>query len=402
MPASQITNVGAAGQVTPASDASPGAVWVLLGKHHGDNLQLLALAETLDRPVITFNLRYRKHLSRLPGTLLGRTCLPLAEPIVWPKPWPCTVLAAGRRVVPVARWIQGEAARNGIRTRLIHLGRPRAPLQWFDLVVTTAQYGLPDRDNVIGNLLPLRIAPRREEEAGASPLARLEGLPRPWTVVLVGGNSRPYYFDRDGAHRLAHTVEQQTRTHGGSAIVLGAPRTSPECLDVIEQELGVPHVMYRWHAGDNPYQALLRVADRFVVTGDSLAMLGDALASGKPVELFGLPKRLDRRARIALFCKSVAMRSPLLRAVHAWLIDAGMIFSLRDLGDCHRRLRDAGVFDRPWLARALAARERRRTIAHVQALVTDAATGRADQRETRSANTGSNIPANLRAAYRLK
>ncbi|NGY03629.1 ELM1/GtrOC1 family putative glycosyltransferase [Solimonas terrae] len=356
--------------VEHSSPRSSRPVWVLLGKHHGDNQQLIALAESLERPVLTIQLHYGKLISRLPAVLLGRRLLPLSEPVAWPSPWPEIVLASGRRVVPVVRWIQARAARSGIATHLIHLGRPRAPLRWFDLIVTTAQYGLPDRDNVIRNLLPLRNEPAPgSAPPDSSSLAAFSRLPRPWTVALVGGNSRPYCFDREAAQRLALEIDGQVRANGGSAIILGAPRTVPERLDEIERGLQVEHVIWRWSARDNPYRALLRQGDRFIVTSDSLAMLGDALSSGRPVQLFELPQRLDIAARIAIFAKRAGTRSPWLHAVHAWLIDAGLIFSLRDLAECHRQLREAGVFGQPDRALSFVAQQRERTVARARALV---------------------------------
>lgn len=357
-----------------AREALP-SMWVLLGKHHGDNMQLIALAEALGRPFTTIQLSYRKHLSRLPGILLGRSLLPLATRVDWPSPWPAIVLAAGRRAVPVARWIQAQAAHDRINTRLIHLGRPRAPLRWFDLIVTTAQYGLPeDRSNIVGNLLPLRFTRGADEEetTAIDALTPFNSLPRPWTVALVGGNSRPYYFDADNARRLAETLTRQVAASGGGVIVLGSPRTRDDCLNAIAARLDVPHVVHRWLPDNNPYGALLRHADRFIVTGDSLAMLGDALASGKPVELFELPKRLDIRARIAAFSKSLACRSRIIAALHAALIDAGLLFSLRDLAECHRRLRDAGMLAQPMHARTLVAQERNRALARISALLDEA------------------------------
>lgn len=351
------------------SRSEPSPNWVLLGRHHGDNRQLLALAEASGQPFITIQLHFRKRLSRLPGVLLGRSLLPLSQPVKWPERWPRAVIASGRRAVPVARWIQGEAAKCGVATRLIHIGRPRCPLRWFDLVITTAQYGLPALDNVVGNLLPLR-AKDEAVEVAPMPLVLSEQfarLRRPWTAVLVGGNSRPYYFDVESASKLARTVDEQARRNRGSVLVLGGPRTSSACLDELESKIEAPHYVYRWQRGENPYAAVLRMADRFVVTGDSLAMLGDALVTGKPVHLFELPKRLDRRARLASFYQRIAQRWEAVRGLYTSLLDAGLLFSLRDLSACQARLREAGVFDRPLMAQALAARERRDTIARLRA-----------------------------------
>jgi len=135
-------------------------VWVLLGQHGGDNAQLTSLAASLGWPFATKRLRFNL-LSGTPGLLLGPTRIGLArhrsDPLV--PPWPDLVLFAGFRAVSIARWIRRRA---GGRTRLVAIGRPRAPLGLFDLVVTTAQYGLPARPNVLRNTLTLnRPDPQR-------------------------------------------------------------------------------------------------------------------------------------------------------------------------------------------------------------------------------------------------
>ena len=63
-------------------------------------------------------------------------------------PWPDLVLLAHQSNENVARWIRRQ---SGGRTRLVLLGRPWAPAEAFDLVVTTPQYDLPEAANVLHN-----------------------------------------------------------------------------------------------------------------------------------------------------------------------------------------------------------------------------------------------------------
>src|SRR5262249_1170230 len=47
--------------------------------------------------------------------------------------------------------------------------------------------------------------------------------------------------------------------------------------------------IFDWAArGDNPYLAFLGLADAIIVTGDSISMLAEACATGKPVHIFDL------------------------------------------------------------------------------------------------------------------
>ena len=201
-------------------DTSHEEIWVLLGTRHGDNQQLLSIASALNVPFRTIALSFNLAATLAPAILgAGRLSWTSQAPLA--APWPKLVLAAGRKSVPAARWIRRQSAG---RTRLVHVNRPWAPLAWFDLVITTPQYALPQRPNVVCNLMPL-LPPVSEWPPGnALPRGAAE-LPRPWTVVLVGGSSRPYELSRAAAASLASVVNARVRELGGTAWVLDSPRT---------------------------------------------------------------------------------------------------------------------------------------------------------------------------------
>ena len=57
--------------------------------------------------------------------------------------------------------------------------------------------------------------------------------------------------------------------------------------DALQAQLTAPNFCYRWGGGgDNPYRGLLALADAFVVTGESMSMLGEAAAMGRPLYIF--------------------------------------------------------------------------------------------------------------------
>lgn len=218
---------------------------------------------------------------------LGRTRLGMvrehSDPLT--PPWPDLVLLAGYRSVSVARWIKRQ---SGGRTRLVTIGRPRAPLRVFDLVITTAQYGLPARENVLHNTLTLnRFDPVRLKQAAAAWQENLAHLPRPWTALLVGGDTRRHTVDADWARQLAETVRARRARVGGSLLVTTSPRTPAAVADVLQAQLPEPMHFFRWRAdADNPYPAYLALADAFIVTGDSASMLSEACWTQKPVAFF--------------------------------------------------------------------------------------------------------------------
>ncbi len=275
-------------QAGEACKASP-AIWRLHGKHAGDNAQIDAFAAAVGWPSRLHRLRFSP-LSRWPGWLKGASRLGLvgSEPSLEP-PWPDLVIASGRRSANVARWIVKQ---SGGRTRSVLLGRPRAPLSAFDLVVTTPQYGLPVRGNVLH--LP---APPAAGTANATDLAcwraRWAALPRPWIGLLVGGDRAPYRLDADAAGQLAAAARALAAQRGGSVLATTGPRTTPAAAEALFAALGEPAFRHRYAPGqaDNPYRALLALADQFIVTGDSASMLAEAADTGKPLTVFGSPRR---------------------------------------------------------------------------------------------------------------
>ena len=263
-------------------------VWLMMGHKAGDNNQLLALADALGWPYEAKQLSYRRSelLSNLvcPPTLAGirrRRSSPLSAP------WPDLVLTAGRRNEPVARWICSQTRGT---TRLVHIGRPWAKPQRFDLVISTPQYLVPAAPNVLLNSLPLhRVTADRLEQSAASLAPQLAGLPRPYLAVLVGGDSGPYAFDRRRAACLAGEAALMARVAGGSLLITSSARTPTDTVDELQQQIAaIPHHLHRWKPrdDDNPYFGYLGLADAFIVTGESVSMLTEACETGKPVYIF--------------------------------------------------------------------------------------------------------------------
>ena len=263
----------------------------MMGHKAGDNSQILALAEALGWPFEIKRLVYRptELLTNLlaPLTLLGivrRKSSPLAPP------WPDLIISAGRRNEPPCRWIQ---ARAGKPVRLVHCGRPWAALECFDLVVTTPQYRLPQRANVLHNLTPLqRVSAARLEEARALWQPRLAHLPRPQIAVMVGGNAGPYVLDAEAAALLGRAASalrrQGRRLAAGDHQRAHAPaarstRSRPRSMVRTSCSAG-----RREAAADNPYFGYLAVADSFIVTCESMSMLAEACSTRKPVHMFDL------------------------------------------------------------------------------------------------------------------
>ena len=283
-------------QAKAPADTAP-TVWLLHGMHAGDNAQIDAFASALGWPSRTYRLHFSPQ-SRRPGWLKGASQLGLlgSEPALAP-PWPDLVIAAGRRSANIVRWIVKQ---SGGRTRSVLLGRPRAPLSAFDLVITTPQYGLPVRSNVLHLPAPLAPPAAADEALLETWRARWAALPRPWIGLLVGGDRAPYRIDAEAARRLAAAAGALADRLGGSVLATTGPRTSPAAAEALGAALGERAFCHRYVPGqaDNPYPALLALADQFIVTGDSASMLAEAAGTGKPLAVFQPPRQSTTAKRL--------------------------------------------------------------------------------------------------------
>jgi mitochondrial fission protein ELM1 len=264
-------------------------------------------------------------LHHLPNIVLGTSSASLrGQPAAQlAAPWPDLVIATGKRTAPVARWIRKQ---SGGRTRIVQLGRPRAPLSAFDLVVTTPQYGLPTAGNVVETLLPFATAHRPEPGAVKKWSAAWSQLPKPWIAMVIGAPRFPLRMGKTEIVRLAEAADRLAAASGGSLLVLGSPRTPQGMVEKIGARLHVPAIPYPWNAAENPYQAALALADRFVVTSDSASMLGETVGTGKPADIFILPAS---RVRFGWQAKA---------GLAAWLSRKGILQPPRDMSRLVREI----------------------------------------------------------------
>lgn len=330
-------------------------VWAMLGHKAGDNSQVLALAEALALPFEEKHFVYRPTelaTNLLLGPTLAGVVTGKSSPLL--PPWPDLIISAGRRNEPICRWIQKQAAPQ--RVRLVHVGRPWAKIERFDLIVTTPQYRLPIRPNVLHNKTPLhRITTERlRREAGAW-APRLEALPKPHIAVMIGGNSGPFSFDRAAGQRLARQASALANARGGSLLVSTSARTQPPAIDAFMEAVSAPAHVYRWQKGDpdNPYFAFLGLASEIVVTGDSMSMLAEACATHKRVHIFDLGEgRYAMRESVAAAARREKSGQPWWRSLEKARWDAFWYRQMmrfgpqrlsRDIRIVHRHLVESGL-----------------------------------------------------------
>jgi mitochondrial fission protein ELM1 len=273
-------------------------LWILTHRRVGDLQQMRTLASTLEARAIEKQIRFRN--ARLARALpfLSVLLMDEAESSPLTPPWPELVLVAEGAVGSIALEVR---RRSGGKTKTVCLGRPRGRMSEFDLIITTPQFGLASAPNVLELTLPLhRLDRPAMERAAASLLPQLSHLPRPWTVLLVGGTSPPDILDEAGASVLAKHALGRARQQGASLLVVTSPRTGESAEHSVAQTLGSNAHIFRWSqvTARSDYLGYLHLADNFIVTSDSVSMITEALLTGKPVEVYRLPQQLTLLQRL--------------------------------------------------------------------------------------------------------
>jgi hypothetical protein len=219
-------------------------------------------------------------------------------------PTPDIVIASGRVTVPYVRaW-----KRRAPNVFTAFLQDPRWARAEMDLI------WVPEHDalrgaNVVSTLTsPHPFSPSRLAAARAAPDPRLAALPAPRCAILLGGPSGAQHFTAGDITRMSDAIAS-IRAQGFSVMATPSRRTPPALTAAARNNLGDG---FLWDGtGENPYGALLALADAILVTGDSANMVGEATATGAPVHVFepsgGGSKKLGN-AIDALIARGAARR----------------------------------------------------------------------------------------------
>jgi mitochondrial fission protein ELM1 len=268
----------------------PVRIWMIVGDRLGDNAQVENLVAALGMPCERRYVRVKAPwIKGKPKVVpsLHHIDLDGSDPLT--PPWPDIVITVGRRLSMVALWIREQ---SGNRTRLVLVGKPSGSSKPFSLIITSAEVQIAPTPNLVRISLPLlKVDEDRIREAAEDWRERLAPLPRPLIGILVGGPTNPFVFNRKVREGLIQTARQVIERDGGTPYVTTSPRTPPRVVKTLREHLPEGARFFEWRPGakENPYHALLGLADGFVATGDSLSMIVEVVKLRKPLAIFPLP-----------------------------------------------------------------------------------------------------------------
>lgn len=202
-----------------------------------------------------------------------------ADPAIEP-PWPDILIVSGRQALPYARKIKRA---SGEKTFVAVLQSPGLPASWFDFIWVPL-HDKPRGKNIFPTLTPPNRLTNARLEHGKKVYAdRIKHLSGPIVTVLVGGPSRSHQFGINEAEKFCLDLAALHEMTGCSFLISPSYRTSPEVLAMIQASMsGIPCIIWDMKT-ENPYFSYMALADWFIVTSDSVNMMGEAAATGRPV-----------------------------------------------------------------------------------------------------------------------
>ncbi len=276
--------------------------WLLSDGKAGDLAPCLGVAEQLGleaesrilapRPPWRWGMPHlwRSALGLDPREAPGRAGGPLAGRL------PDLVIASGRRV---ASYLPAIKRATAGRSFTVFLKDPRTAAGIADFIWVPRHDALR-APNVLATLLsPHRLSSLKLAMARSGLRDEIQALPHPRVAVLAGGPSRDFTFSRFDLARLAADLGNLARE--GASLMVTPSRRSSEALKAALIGTVAECGGYWWDGTTpNPYFEFLAAADAFVVTADSVNMVGEALVTGKPVLIFrpsGGARKIDQFLR---------------------------------------------------------------------------------------------------------
>ena len=307
-----------------AAELAGKSVWIMTDGKPGMENQCLGLAEALkafggETPVVK-RLSPRFPWSALPPQFwMSPLSTPDTDGNRLTPPWPDILIATGRQTVAPALAIKRA---SGNATFCVQIQNPAWRRDAFDLLAIPKHDGVTG-DNVLETFGALhRVTPEKLCAEGEKFRPLLAHLPRPLIAVLIGGSNKQYRMTGAVTRRLAANLRTLCTQHGTGLAVTASRRTGAENEKHLRAALPDTPCWFWDGSGDNPYFGLLGLADAIVVTADSVSMVSEACATGKPVHVIELDGGSAKFARFHKALRRAGITRPFDGTLETWTYDA--------------------------------------------------------------------------------
>ena len=265
--------------------------WVVTDGKIGMENQALGLAEAMGLKPIVKRIKLRSPWRQLVPFLrygLAHAFSDAGDPVS--PPWPDLLIATGRASIAASLHIRQASRLGGGKGCItVQIQNPVISPSFFDLVVVPQHDRLGGRNVMMTRGGLHRVTPQMLKLEAEKFLPKVVHLPSPRIAVLVGGSNAVYRLTPPEMHAIVRQLADVAGQTGGGLLVTPSRRTGDDNLAVLQNGLrDTPSFIWDGQ-GDNPYYAMLGLADVILATCDSVNMVSEACTTGKPVYVIDLP-----------------------------------------------------------------------------------------------------------------
>ena len=283
-------------------------IWVLADDRPGNYSQALGLAEAILRKLYNNSkarLEIKKinynFLANLPNFLKIDGMMGIdnssRKTLLSNKLSPNLIISAGRKTAPIIAFLKKHYQNSS--PFIVQIMHPNFSFNKFDLVI------LPNHDRYFGgffnkpkNIIRIdgaltRISPQLLEAEYQKFSLQFDNIKQPKIAFLVGGSSKKGKFSQKTVKDLGFLVSKITNNMQAHLLAINSRRTGEDMTKILDENLLCSKTFFKWQKENwqNPYFAVLQVADFIIATGDSISMCSEICSLGKPIYIFN-PKQI--------------------------------------------------------------------------------------------------------------
>jgi uncharacterized protein len=204
------------------------------------------------------------------------------------------IISCGRKGAIAAASLETSAKK-------IHIQDPQMSARHFDQVIAMQHDRIRGAKILITPLALHAITPQKLAEAAQKFAPRFAHLPAPYMAIMIGGSTNKYQLTATAMRLLIEQVRALLDQTIGSLLITTSRRTGDENhAMLVDYFAGHPRVYIYQGEDENPYLGFLALAEKILVTNDSVNMMSEALATGKPVSILPLEGHQNTKpARLA-------------------------------------------------------------------------------------------------------
>jgi len=263
-------------------------ILILADTRPGTYSQAIALAKEIGQEFEILNISYSGFV-KIPNFIfpssLFRYDRQTKEKLQNITDFPQIIISPGRRSVSAALYLKKKSQN---KSKVVQIMDPNISADKLDLVV------LPNHDkhgkhpNIIESVGAITSIDKNRIAKDKEKFSKLFNTDKKKAVLLVGGPSKSGSFGRNATIELVKASIKKSDEIGAKLFILTSPRTTNEMLEIIKSEVNADSHIFEYDKvkDNNPYFACIGYGDLFIVSGDSVSMISECCAVGKPVFIF--------------------------------------------------------------------------------------------------------------------